>query len=136
MSLTEKRARNCASESEFELVKLITRIVDEILKNRRMRPVPVQAGMSKRQFATSVGVGVSTVEKEIGEGRLEALKVRERTIITPGERERWLANCPRINPKRRNLTDAAEERSCQDDATTVRPNRSASAAAHAHAAHV
>jgi hypothetical protein len=95
VSLTEKRARNCASESEFELVKLITNIVDEILKNRRMRPMPAQEGMSKRQFATSMGVG------------LEALKVRNRTIITPLAGERWRENLPRIKPHRPSNDGAA-----------------------------
>jgi hypothetical protein len=106
VSLTEKRARNGASESEFELVKLITNIVDEILKNRRMRPMPAQAGMSKRQFAVSLGVGVSTVEAAIREGSLEALKIRQRTIITPEAGERYLASRQRIKPQRP-LSDGA-----------------------------
>jgi DNA-binding XRE family transcriptional regulator len=109
VSLTEKRARNGASEPESELVKLITKIVDEILKNRRMRPMPAQAGMSKKQFAISVGVSVSTVEAAIREGELEALKVRKRTIITPTAGERWLANRPRIQPARRESTGADSE---------------------------
>lgn len=100
MSLTEKRARNGASESESELIKLITNIVDEILQKRRMRPMPAQAGMSKKQCAVSLGVGISTVEKEIREGRLEALKINKRTIITPEARERWMASRPRIKPER------------------------------------
>ena len=107
VSLTEKRARNCASESEFELIRLITNIVDEILKNRRMRPMPAQEGMSKRQFATSMGVGLSTIENEISEGRLEALKVRNRTIITPSAGERWRENLPRIKPHRPSNDGAA-----------------------------
>jgi hypothetical protein len=110
VSLTEKRARNGASEPESKLlVKLITRIVDEILKNRRMRPMPAQAGTSKRQFATSVGLSLSTIEAEIREGHLEALKVRERTIITPVAGERWLASRPRIQPARRESTGADSE---------------------------
>ena len=131
VSLIEKRARNGASEPESELVELITIIVDKILKKRRMRPMPEQAAMSKQQFATSVDLSVSTIEAEIREGRLEALKVGERTIITPEAGERWLASRPRIKPRR---SDAAEEKSSEADVIAARPNRSASTAAHAHAA--
>jgi hypothetical protein len=98
-----------ASEPAEGLTALITKIVDEVLKKRRMRPTPTQAGMSKQQFATSVGVGVSTVEAEIREGRLEALKVRDRTIITFAERERWLATRPRIKPAKRESVEAESE---------------------------
>jgi hypothetical protein len=63
------------SEPAAGLVELITNIVDEVLKKRRMRLMPAQAGMSKRQFATSIGVGVSTVEAAIRDGSLEAIKI-------------------------------------------------------------
>jgi hypothetical protein len=82
-----------------ELVELITNIVDNVLKKRRMRPIPPQAGMSKRQVAMSIGVGVSTIEGAIRDGDLEALKIGARTIITPEARERYLASRPRIKPQ-------------------------------------
>jgi hypothetical protein len=86
------------SEPAAGLVELITSIVDEVLKKRRMRPMPAQAGMSKRQFATSLGIGVSTVEAAIRDGSLEAIKIATRTIITAEARERYLATRQRIKP--------------------------------------
>ena len=82
------------------LEALIESIVDKILQQRRMRPMPLQAGMSKKQFATSVGLGLSTIDSEIREGRLEAVKVRKRTIITTEAGKRWLESRPRIAPQR------------------------------------
>jgi hypothetical protein len=99
VSLTEKRARSGASQSESELIRLITNIVDQVLQKRRMRPMPAQAGMSKRQFAVSMGLSLSTIEKEIREGRLEARHVGKRTIVTPEAGERWRASLPRANPQ-------------------------------------
>jgi excisionase family DNA binding protein len=62
--------------------------------------MPAQAGMSKRQFAISLGVGVSTVEAAIRDGSLEAIKIGQRTIITPEARDRYLASRQRIKPRR------------------------------------
>jgi hypothetical protein len=91
-------AKERASEPVSELTQLITGIVDKILKNRRFRPIPPQAAMSKREFGVAHGLGMSSVEKEIREGRLEAKKVGRRTIITPDARDRWLAGLPRGEP--------------------------------------
>ena len=82
------------------LVELITNIVDQVLQKRRVRPTPAQKGMSKKQFAASVGLGLSTIDSEIREGRLEAVKVRKRTIITTEAGKRWLESRPRIAPQR------------------------------------
>ena len=90
--VAEKRA------PESDLVKLITGIVDEVLKTRRFRPQPPQAALSKRQCATAVGVGLSTIESAIRDGTLEARKIGKRTIITPAAFERWLESRPRIRP--------------------------------------
>jgi hypothetical protein len=81
-----------------DLTQLITDIVDKILRNRRFRPIPARAAMSKREFAASVDLGISSVEKEIRGGRLEAKKIGYRTVITAAERERWLAALPSIEP--------------------------------------
>ena len=105
--MTEKRTRNGAFNSESELIKLITNIVDEVLKNRRMRPIPARAAMSKREFAISLGVGVSTVEAAIRDGSLEAVKIGQRTIITPEARDRYLATRQRIKPRRSDNGGAA-----------------------------
>jgi hypothetical protein len=86
------------SEPESELTRLITDIVDKILRNRRFRPIPARAAMSKREFAISLGVGISTVEGAIRDGELEAVKIGHRTIITPEARESYLASRPRIRP--------------------------------------
>ena len=85
-------------EPESELTELIASIVDKILRNRRFRPIPARAAMSKREFAISLGVGISTVESAIRDGSLEALKIGQRTIITPEARDRYLASRPRIKP--------------------------------------
>jgi hypothetical protein len=82
------------------LESLIESIVDKILRQRRMRPMPPQAVMSQQQFATSNGISLSTVQKEIREGRLEALKIGKRTGITTEAGDRWRASRPRIKPLR------------------------------------
>ena len=91
--------RKPKQEPAADLTQLITEIVDKILRNRRFRPIPARAAMSKREFAASVDLGISSVEKEIREGRLEAKKIGYRTVITASERERWLAALPRIKPE-------------------------------------
>ena len=68
--------RKPKQEPAADLTQLITEIVDKILRNRRFRPIPARAAMSKREFAASVDLGISSVEKEIREGRLEAKKIR------------------------------------------------------------
>jgi hypothetical protein len=69
------------SQPESELTQLITDIVDRILKNRRFHPQPPQAALTKRQCATSAGVGLSTIESAIREGDLEARKIGKRTML-------------------------------------------------------
>jgi hypothetical protein len=64
--------------------------------------------MSKRQFATSIGVGVSTVEAAIRDGSLEAIKIGKRTIIRPEARELYLASRQRIKPRRSHDDGAAQ----------------------------
>jgi hypothetical protein len=90
--------RKATFEPESELTSLITSIVDRILRNRRFKPMPPQAALTKRQCATSAGVGLSTIEGAIREGTLEARKIGKRTIITPVAFERWLESRPRIKP--------------------------------------
>jgi hypothetical protein len=90
--------RKAVPEPANELVSLVDRLVDEAMKKRRFRPTPARAAMSKRDFGISVDLGISSVEKEIREGRLEAKKIGYRTIITTAERERWLAALPSIKP--------------------------------------
>ena len=89
------------------LEALIESIVDKILRQRRMRPMPPQNVMSQQQFATSNGISLSTVQKEIREGRLEALKIGKRTGITAEAAARWRESRPRIKPQRSHDDGAA-----------------------------
>lgn len=90
--------RKAASEPESELTRLITNIIDKVLRNRRFKPMPPQAALTKRQCAISAGLGLSTIESAIREGALEARKVGKRTLITTDAFARWLESRPRIKP--------------------------------------
>ena len=82
----------CASTSESVLA-------DELAK-RRLRPQLPRRAASVPERAKQIGVGESTLEGEIREGRLEAIKVKARTLITDEAFDRWLATRERIKPKR------------------------------------
>jgi hypothetical protein len=79
-----------------ELKTLVKELVAAELKKRRVRsPPPAKVGLSKQEFSASVGICVTSVEDEIRAGRLEALKVGRRTLITVEERDRYLAGLER-----------------------------------------
>jgi hypothetical protein len=50
--------------------------------------------MSMADFTAWAGIGRTTAWKEIKEGRLRAIKVSARTLITFADASRWLENCP------------------------------------------
>ena len=50
--------------------------------------------MSIADFTVWAGVGRTTAWKEIKDGRLRAIKVSARTLITFAGTSRWLENCP------------------------------------------
>lgn len=52
------------------------------------------------QFCASFGVGRTTAYEQIKLGRLRALKVGNRTIITDHDAEEWLRNLPQAGTKR------------------------------------
>ena len=61
-------------------------------------PAARRASIAER--ATQVGLSEGTLEKEIREGRLEAFKVKSRTLIGDEAFDRWLEARERIKPKR------------------------------------
>jgi excisionase family DNA binding protein len=78
------------------MVKLIRGIVDEYVKTLRFRPQPPQAALTKRQCATAAGVGLSSIEKAILDGDLDARKLGKRTLIPKAAFDRWLESLPRV----------------------------------------
>jgi hypothetical protein len=93
-------AREHASDPESGLIKLVERLVDDVLARRRHRPQPQLRAMSKRQCATAAGLGISTIEAAIRDGSLAAHKVGTRTIVLVEVYDRWLASRTRIKPQR------------------------------------
>jgi excisionase family DNA binding protein len=58
---------------------------------------------SIREFCHRYGIGRTHTYQEIAEGRLRALKVGRRTLITHEAAETWLAALPELNnPSRTN----------------------------------
>jgi excisionase family DNA binding protein len=62
--------------------------------------------MSVSEFAHRYGIGRSKTYEEIGAGRLRALKVGKRTLITEDDAEEWLRRLPVMGGSR----DGAAER--------------------------
>lgn len=52
------------------------------------------------QFCAAFGVGRTTAYEQIKLGRLRALKVGNRTIITDHDAEEWLRSLPQVGTKR------------------------------------
>lgn len=64
-------------------------------------PKQAPAAMSVPAFARWAGIGRTTAFNEIKNGRLRAVKVSSRTLITTSEAERWLNALPTRAPKNR-----------------------------------
>ncbi|MDP2227067.1 MAG: hypothetical protein Q8J78_06285 [Moraxellaceae bacterium] len=52
--------------------------------------------MSVNDFATWAGLGRTTAWNEIREGRLRAVKVSSRTLVTMTDAEQWLISRPTV----------------------------------------
>ena len=86
--------------SSFDIRELVRAVLVDELKNRRIRaPLPRRAA-SIADRAKQVGLSEGTLLKEIQAGRLEAFKVKARTLIGDEAFDRWLAARERIKPKR------------------------------------
>lgn len=51
------------------------------------------------EFCGRYGIGRTNAYQEIATGRLRAVKVGRRTLITQGDAEAWLASLPELNRK-------------------------------------
>ncbi len=54
---------------------------------------------SVKESANILGIGVTKIYKEIGEGRLKARKFGKRTLITGDALEEWLNALPSLGAK-------------------------------------
>jgi excisionase family DNA binding protein len=98
--VVKRAVRQADPFSSFDLRELVRAILVDELKHRRIRaPLPTRAA-SIADRAKQVGLSEGTLEKEIREGRLEAFKVKARTLIGDEAFDRWLAARERIKPKR------------------------------------
>ena len=105
--MVKRAVREAAPNPDFELKQYVKDLVAEALKNHRLRPPLQRRAASVPERAKQIGIGESTLEAEIREGRLEAFKVKRRTLISDEAFDRWLAARERIKPKRP-LTDQSE----------------------------
>ena len=98
--MVKRAVRRAEPFSSFDLRELVRAILVDELKHRRIRaPLPTRAA-SIADRAKQVGLSEGTLENEIREGRLEAFKVKARTLIGDEAFDRWLAARERIKPKR------------------------------------
>ena len=104
--MVKRALHNVAPNPDLVLRQYVKAILDEELKRRRFRPPLPKVAASVPERAKQIGVGESTLEGEIREGRLEAIKVKARTLITDEAFDRWLASRERIKPKRQRETAA------------------------------
>ena len=105
--MVKRAVRQAELNPDFELRQYVKAILDEELAKRRFRPPLPKRAASVPERAKQVGLGESTLEGEIREGRLEAIKVRSRTLVTDEAFDRWLATRERIKPKREAVPEAA-----------------------------
>jgi excisionase family DNA binding protein len=98
--VVKRAVRQAEPNPDFALKRYVKDLVAEEFKNRRLRPPVQRRAASVPERAKQIGVGESTLEGEIREGRLEAIKVKARTLITDEAFDRWLATRERIKPKR------------------------------------
>ena len=107
--MVKRAVRRAESPSSVDLRELVRAILVDELKHRRIRaPLPTRAA-SIADRAKQVGLSEGTLEKEIREGRLEAFKVKSRTLIGDEAFDHWLAARERIKPKRPPASQHAPE---------------------------
>ena len=98
--MVKRAVRDAAPNPDLVLREYIRAVLADELAKRRFRPQLPRRAASVPERAKQIGVGESTLEAEIREGRLEAIKVKARTLITDEAFDRWLAARERIKPKR------------------------------------
>lgn len=98
--MVKKAVREDTPNPDLVLREYIRVVLADELAKRRLRPQLPRRAASVPERAKQIGVGESTLEGEIREGRLEAIKVKARTLITDEAFDRWLATRERIKPKR------------------------------------
>jgi hypothetical protein len=57
--------------------------------------------LSVEEFLDRNGIGITTFYRELGRGRLEAVKVGDRTLIAPDAERAWRGNLPRFRSQQR-----------------------------------
>jgi hypothetical protein len=78
-----------------QLEPIVERVVKRIVK----RVVdPPRRLMTIRQFAEHNNIGLTLAYIELNSGRLEAIKVGTKTMITPEAQVAWLSRLPRYKP--------------------------------------
>jgi hypothetical protein len=70
-------------------------IVERIVKRVVAAPRTL---LSIREFARANGIGLTLAYEELNAGRLEAIKVGSKTMISPEAEAAWKARLPRYKP--------------------------------------
>jgi DNA-binding transcriptional regulator YhcF (GntR family) len=91
------RVSDAIPELDLEqLEPIVERIVKRIV-------APPRRLMTVRELAQANGIGLTLAYEELNAGRLEAIKVGSKTMITPEAEAAWKARLPRYKP-----TDAVD----------------------------
>jgi hypothetical protein len=89
-----------------QLEPLIERIVGRVVaRPRRLKTI--------REFADANALGLTLAYEELNSGRLEAVKVGTKTLVTPEAEAAWRARLPRYKP-----ADAMDELKSKPAITT------------------
>jgi excisionase family DNA binding protein len=86
------RVSDALPESNLEQLEPF---VERIVKRIVAVPRPV---MTVKEFAQAHGLGLTTAYEELKTGRLKAVKVGAKTLITEEAQAAWLASLPRYKP--------------------------------------
>jgi excisionase family DNA binding protein len=70
-------------------------LVERVVKRVAAVPRPV---MTVREFAQAHSLGLTTAYQELKSGRLKAIKVGTKTLITVDAQLAWLASLPQYQP--------------------------------------
>jgi hypothetical protein len=86
-----KSSRVSDAIPKLNLEQLVERAVKRIVAfPRRLKTI--------KEFAQANGIGLTLAYEELNAGRLEAIKVGTKTMITPEAEAAWLARLPRYKP--------------------------------------
>jgi len=72
-------------------------LVERVVKRVAAVPRPV---MTVKEFAKAHGLGLTTAYEELKRGRLKAVKVGAKTLITVEAQAAWLASLPSYKPNK------------------------------------